>query len=391
MDSNVTTVIVAAILMGAFGPPDSFFGRMLTQIFGSATAGHIYSFGYTLVMGVIFNMIMGVFVSRWMIRSLSKFGAFRNPGLYGGRKTDFNIDFNKNSVKYFAISAAVIVLIAVAVPIRGVSLDIEFSGGAMVTYAYDGQIDTSSVVSAASGYVGGDVSARHATDMISNLNTIVISMPGRSFTIDEMTGFTDALQNAFPDNNLRHTGEIANVDPTIGGEFLMKSLAAVAVALALMLVYVALRFRKIGGFSAGIMSIVALIHNCIVAFGVFVIFGFPLNNLFMAVILTIVAYSLNDTIVLYDRIRENKRLLPYKTPVAELVNRSINQSITRSINTSSTTALAMLVVTVMALIYNVQSIVTFAFPLTVGLLVGMYSSICIAGPLWVRWQQRTSK
>jgi preprotein translocase SecF subunit len=139
------------------------------------------------------------------------------------------------------------------------------------------------------------------------------------------------------------------------------------------------------------MSIVALVHNCIVAFGVFVLLGFPLSEIFMAVILTIVAYSLNDTIVLYDRIRENKRLLPFKTPVGELVNRSINQSITRSINTSSTTALAMLVVTIMALIFNVQSIVTFAFPLTIGLLVGMYTSICIAGPLWVKWQQRQAR
>ncbi|MCL2069119.1 MAG: protein translocase subunit SecF, partial [Oscillospiraceae bacterium] len=332
-----------------------------------------------------------VFISRRMIRSLAKYNLFRNPALYGGRKTNFNIDFNRNAKKYFAVSLVAVALIAVAVPLRGVLLDIQFTGGTMVTYAYDGQIDMNSVASAASGQINTDVTVRHATDIASNTETLVLSMPGtQSYSVDEMAQFTDALQAAFPQNNLRSV-QINNIDPTIGGEFLRKCLAAVAAALAIMLVYVALRFKKIGGLSAGFMSIVALVHNCIVAFGVFVAFGFALNDNFMAVILTIVAYSLNDTIVLYDRIRENKRLLSYKTPVDELVNRSINQSIHRSINTSSTTALAMLVVTVMALIFNVQSIVTFAFPLTVGLLVGMYSSICLAGPLWVKWQQRKSK
>ena len=132
-------------------------------------------------------------------------------------------------------------------------------------------------------------------------------------------------------------------------------------------------------------------HDVIMVYGTFVIFGIPINANFMAVVLTILGYSINDTIVVYDRIRENKKLVPKNTPVSELVNLSMNQSLTRSINTSITTISAMIVVSIVALVFNVESILSFSFPLIVGMIFGVYSTLFITGPLWVLWQEHKEK
>ena len=211
-------------------------------------------------------------------------------------------------------------------------------------------------------------------------------MAGRSLTSDETLRVAERLHQEFPDANPRSV-EISNVDPTIGKEFLAKCVTALAVAMVLMVLYVALRFSKIGGLSAGAMGVVALLHDCIIAYGVFVVFRIPINDNFIAVILTILGFSLNDTVVIYDRIRENKRLYGGKMPVGEMVSKSINQSLTRSINTSLTAILSMVIVTVIAKIYGVSSIISFSLPLIFGLISGSYSSICIAGPLWAKWQE----
>ena len=111
----------------------------------------------------------------------------------------------------------------------------------------------------------------------------------------------------------------------------------------------------------------------------------------MSVVLTILGYSINDTIVVYDRIRENKKILGKKTPVAELVNTSINQSLTRTINTSIATISTMIIVSIVAVVFNVESILSFSFPLIIGMIFGVYSTIFITGPLWVWWQEYKEK
>jgi preprotein translocase SecF subunit len=153
------------------------------------------------------------------------------------------------------------------------------------------------------------------------------------------------------------------------------------------MVYVAFRFKKIGGLSAGAMAVLALVHDVIVAFGVFVIFRIPINDNFIAVVLTILGFSLNDTIVIYDRIRENETLVGKQMGLGELMDLSVNQSFSRSLVTSVNAILAMIVVTVVAMIYSVDTIISFSFPLIIGLISGSYSSICLAGPLWVKWQE----
>ena len=303
----------------------------------------------------------------------------------------FNFDFNANAKKYFAISLMLFALIAVATAVFGVKLDLQFRGGSIITYAYDGALDQTAFEQKLESVLNEDVSLQASSDVITGANTFIVSLPGnRSISSDKLVELNDALMADFAESGPR-TLEISNVDPTIGKEFLGKCIAALALAMVLMMLYVALRFSKIGGLSAGAMGVVALLHDCVIVFGVFVIFGIPINDNFIAVILTILGFSLNDTIVIYDRIRENKRLYGSKLKVGELVSKSINQSLTRSINTSVTAIMSMVVVTVVAMIYGVDSIFSFSFPLILGLISGSYSSICIAGPLWVKWMERKAR
>lgn len=291
---------------------------------------------------------------------------------------------------FFIISSAILVITVAASFILGVELDIEFTGGSMATYSYTGEIDLDTAKSVVEDALNMEVDIQQSQDIASGKDNIIISVTQAvSLTTEELAAMDNSLQQAFPSNEITQE-QIDNVDPVIGQEFLMKSLLAVAVAMVLMIVYIAFRFRKIGGWSAGVMAVIALLHDAVVIYAVFVICGIPLNNNFIAAVLTILGYSINATIVVYDRVRENKRLMG-KVSVAELVNTSINQSLTRSINTTAATILALLAACVMALIFNVDSILTFAFPLIVGMVSGVYSSLCISGSLWVVWQEHKAK
>ncbi|MGI6404144.1 MAG: protein translocase subunit SecF [Oscillospiraceae bacterium] len=297
-----------------------------------------------------------------------------------------NIPFMGLSKRFFTISSVVAAVILLASFVLGVELDVQFKGGSIITYSYEGDLDKEAFARAAQELTQTNLSIQESTDIATGRNTVVLTMPGtKSLTAEEMAAFTEGLQERFPQNN-PHTLSINNVSATMGFEFLTKCLTAVAFASLLMVIYVAFRFRRIGGWAAGVMGVVALIHDIIIVFGVFVLLRIPLNGNFIAVVLTILGYSLNDTIVIYDRIRENKKLLGDKMSLSDLVDLSINQSFRRTLNTTITTVLAMVVVTVVALIYNVESIITFSGPMILGLVSGVYSSICIAGPLWVRWR-----
>lgn len=171
----------------------------------------------------------------------------------------------------------------------------------------------------------------------------------------------------------------------------MKGLVAVAVASVLILGFIAFRFKKINGLSAGFTSVIALIHDVIIVLGAFMVFGLPLDNNFIAVILTILGYSINDTIVIYDRIRENEKYYGKTLPVAELVNKSINESLTRTIHTSVCTISTMVVVCIVSLATGVESILSFALPMMIGMIAGTYSSIFLASPIWVIIQEAKAK
>lgn len=298
-----------------------------------------------------------------------------------------NIPFMSMSKRFFTISGIVLAVILLIALIGGVEMDIEFRGGAIITYSFEGEIDKDEFASIAQELTETTISIQESTNLATQSETMILSLPGNmSLTSEQMSEVTAGLREAFPENNIQVLSN-SNVDASMGAEFFAKCLTAIAFASLLMVIYVAFRFRKIGGFSAGVMGVVALVHDIIIVFGVFVIFRIPLSGNFMAVVLTILGYSLNDTIVIYDRIRENKRLYGDKFTLAELVDRSINQSFRRTLNTTITTVMAMVVVTIVALIFSVDSILTFSFPMILGLLSGVYSSICIAGPLWVKWRE----
>ena len=165
-------------------------------------------------------------------------------------------------------------------------------------------------------------------------------------------------------------------------------IVAVIFASVIMVVYIGFRYRKIGGASAGIVAVIALLHDILISFGIFVLLGFPINDNFIAVVLTILGYSINDTIVIYDRIRENKRTQGDKMPLGELVNMSSNQCMRRTGFTSLTTAMALLCICVVAVLMNVSSILTFAEPMMGGVISGLYSSVFLSGSLWTLWQEK---
>ena len=398
IDGNVTIVIVAALLMGAFGPTDGFWAKVFNPIFwwfGPSTAGTIYSFGFTLLTSVLLNFVFGVGATRVMIRGAIHCKALRSPALYGGKKqggADYKtpaIRFIPNRKKFYGFSCALIAVVLVFCGVFGVHMDVEFKGGSMVTLAYQGEADLSALKSTISGELNQSNLTLQTGSDISGSQTLTVTLPGsQTLTTEQLDNLLSTLNEQYPDNAFTQN-EVSNVDATIGKEFLLKSVVALVAACVLIMLYVAYRFRRIGGFKAGATAVVALLHDLFVVFGVFVILRIPLNGNFIAAMLTILGYSINDTVVIYDRIRENSALYSKKQlSLPELVNLSINQSFSRSLMTTITTCCALGVVCVVSIIYRLDSIYTFAFPLLFGMISGVYSTICIATPLWVDWKQR---
>lgn len=398
IDGNVTIVIVAAILMGAFGPTDGFWAKVFNPIFywfGPSTAGTIYSFGFTLLTSVLLNFVFGVWATRVMIRGAVHFKPLRKAWLFGGKEeggADFktpSINFIGNRKKFYTFSCALIAVVLVFCGIFGVKMDVEFKGGSMITLAYEGDADLNDLKSTIGTELGKSNLTLQTGSDISGNQTLTVTLPGSdTLTTEQLDNLLAALNEQYPDNNFVQN-EVSNVDATIGKEFLLKSVVALVAACVLILLYVAYRFRKIGGLKAGSTAIVALLHDMFVVFGVFVLLRIPLNGNFIAALLTILGYSINDTVVIYDRIRENSALYGKKQmSLAELVNLSVNQSFARSLMTSITTCLALGVVCVVSVIYRLDSIYSFAFPLLFGMVSGVYSTICIATPLWVDWKNK---
>ena len=398
IDGNVTIVIVAAILMGAFGPTDGFWAKVFNPIFywfGPSTAGTIYSFGFTLLTSVLLNFVFGVWATRVMIRGAVHFKPLRKAWLFGGKKeggADFktpSINFIGNRKKFYTFSCALIAVVLVFCGIFGVKMDVEFKGGSMITLAYEGDADLNDLKSTIGTELGKSNLTLQTGSDISGNQTLTVTLPGSdTLTTEQLDNLLAALNEQYPDNNFVQN-EVSNVDATIGKEFLLKSVVALVAACVLILLNVAYRFGKIGGLKAGSTAIVALLHDMFVVFGVFVLLRIPLNGNFIAALLTILGYSINDTVVIYDRIRENSALYGKKQmSLAELVNLSVNQSFARSLMTSITTCLALGVVCVVSVIYRLDSIYSFAFPLLFGMVSGVYSTICIATPLWVDWKNK---
>ena len=221
--------------------------------------------------------------------------------------------------------------------------------------------------------------------------TLKISMPGtETVTTEQVENLLDSLNENYPDNQFAQLS-LSNVSAAMGTKFLQKSLVAVVFALVLILLYIALRFKNIGGLTGGMMAVLALVNDLMVVFGTFVLLRTALDGNFIAAMLTILGYSINDTVVVYDRIRENRALMGKKGSFEELVNQSVNQSARRTLITTITTVMALGVMCIVAKLYGLDSIFTFAFPLMMGMISGVYTSLCVSTSAWVLWSERKPK
>lgn len=305
------------------------------------------------------------------------------------------MDFTGKSKIFFGISIAIFVIGIVCNFIFGVTLDIQFTGGTIIQYNYVGEVDTdkmkdliqSETADTVSFNISDNITVGEDGSQLQNGYLLAVQFSGKqTITPDVMNNVTEKLQEAFPDNNVKMV-DSQSVESSMGWKFFLKCMVAVAIACLLMVVFVAFRFKKIGGWSAGVMALVALFHDVLMIYFTFVILRMPLDSNFIAVTLMILGYSLNDTIVIYDRVRENRnRMGGKKINYTELFNKSGTQVFRRTLCTSITTLAAILAVLICAVVFNIQSVVTFALPMMVGVISGCYSSICIAGPLWVLWQ-----
>lgn len=300
-------------------------------------------------------------------------------------KKELNIVGNRKI--FFSVSIALILIGILCNIFLGVQLDISFKGGTLLKYSFTGDIDEPKLDAFITDTLKKDVDTTLSTDGDANLINVSLV---EELSLDETTALTTALTKEYPKSELKLINS-NSLDPTMGTMFFVKCLVAIALACVFLLIYVALRFRKIGGLSAAVMAIIALLNDILIAYFAFIIFRIPLNDNFVAVVLTILGYSLNGTIVIFDRIRENRQLMDSKTPIDQLVNTSINQSLFRSFNTSLCTFAAIAIVAIMALATGMDAIISFAIPMMFGILSGFYTSTFLCCPLWVTWIQHKQK
>lgn len=303
---------------------------------------------------------------------------------------EFKIDFNK-AFKWVVSAYALIIIVGIVFSlIFGVNLDINFSGGTKISYSYTGDIEEKDIEETVKSVIDKSFTVSRSTALAGDTQTFEIALVGKnSVSAENLQKLTAELEKKFKDNEITLYNS-NSVSPTIAGSFFIKALVAVIITSVLVVIYVGIRFSKIGGVSAALTALCALVLDIIVAFFVCVFFRLQIDLNFIAVVLTILGYSLNDTIVIYDRVRENRKLNP-DMEIGELVNISVNKVMVRNIVTTVTTILAVTTIIVVSEIYGLTTLRTFAIPMAFGLISGAISSLFVSGPLWVFWKRKTAK
>lgn len=292
------------------------------------------------------------------------------------------IDIMNKRYYFFAVSIIVILAGFIGFLVNGLQLDIQFQGGTIVKVQMsDDSFDTALIENTVENAINKKVTAQKlqtysARDENGKIDLLELKVSSEDTLSDtELNKVFDVLSSDF---NVAKDAEkdVQSVQPFIGREMMRNALLAALIAAVLIILYVWRRFSVISGLSAAIMAVVALIHDVAVMFSLYTIFKIPVNESFVAAVLTILGYSINDTIIIYDRIRENSRFTR-KADVFELVNKSVNETLSRSINTLLTTLICVVSVYIFASANNIQSLKNFTLPLMVGLISGGYSSIFI--------------
>lgn len=264
------------------------------------------------------------------------------------------------------------------------------------TYAAD-SADQSAIKTAFEGVLGFEVTV--TVDSAEKTVTVVPTDPSESngaFTEQSQTDLSSVLSdNGLSLKEARYNSvkliTSNSVKPTVGKGFFIKCLVAMIIGALIITIYISIRFRRIGGLSAAMFASLALVHDILISYFVYVVFRIPLDDNFIAVVLTILGYSINGTIVIYDRIRSNEKKFGSSKTVSEIVNMSVNGSFTRNVYTSLSTLIAVVAICVIAKIRNLDSIISFAFPMCIGICAGFYSSLFLSSPLWAAWRDHKAK
>ena len=305
------------------------------------------------------------------------------------------IDIMKRK-NYFIALSIIVILIGVAAYFYygGFNLDIQFQGGTVIEmHMNDDKFDLQKIDDMLTSMLHKNVTAQksYALNAVNNkkVDLLIINIASNeTLTVDEKNNVIKAIREEFKladDSQMT----VRNIHPSIGRELLHRGLKGVFWMSVLIAVYVAVRFRVMS-WQSGVFAVVGIIHDVLIMLAAYVIFQIPVNESFIAAILTIVGYSMNDTVIIYDRIRENNSLLR-KMSVSELTNKSIWQTLGRTINTTVTVLICLITVYIFATINNIPSIKEFSLPLIIGTISGTYSSIFISSPLWVVSKEREMK
>ncbi len=358
VDGNVTTLIAALVL----------FWR------GSGT---VKGFAMTLGIGIVLSMFTALFVTRFILRSLFRLG-FQSPKMYGIKKEKKNINFLGKRNLCFVLSLIVIGVGLVSMGMGAASgkgafnYSMEFKGGTStnVTFNEDMSLQdiSTQVVPVVEG-VTGDADVQ--TQKVEGTTEVIIK--NRTLSVEERQELNQALADSFGVDQEKITAE--SISGAISQEMKQDAMVAVIIATICILLYIWFRFKNIR-FAAS--AVLALVHDVAVVAAFYSVLKWSVGSTFIACMLTIVGYSINATIVIFDRIRENLANRPANQDLADLVNQSITQTFTRSINTSLTTFIMVFVLYIL----GVSTIREFALPLMVGIVCGTYSSVCITGALW---------
>ncbi len=357
LDGNVTTLIAAAVL-------------------GIMGSGSIRGFALTLAIGILVSMFTALVITKWILNCCVALGV-ENPKVYGIGKERKTINFLSKRNIFFILSAVVIiggfVVMGVNKAVTGDALNysLEFKGGTSTTVAFNEEMSLedieANVVPIFEGVVGGSVQ----TQKVAGSNEVIFKTS--TLDLDQRTEISDALVEKFGIEESAITAE--SISSTISSEVRRDAVVAVVIATICMLIYIWLRFKDI---RFGASSVIALLHDVLVVLAVYAVLKVPVGSTFIACMLTIVGYSINATIVIFDRIRENKAQMRRGESLEEMVNASISQTLSRSIFTSLTT----FIMVACLYVFGVSSIKEFALPLMAGIVSGTYSSVCLTGAMW---------
>ena len=357
IDGNVTTLIAAAVLW-LLGP------------------GTVKGFAQTLALGIVLSMFTALVVTKYIMKAFYALG-LKDPKWYGVGKEHKTVNFLGKKGIFFGLSLAVIAVGFITMGVYkmntgdALNYSLEFKGGTATTVTFDKSYTLEEINSEMVPLIESTTGSAVQIQTVQGSNEVIFKTT--SLDVDQRQALNQVFVDNFGVDETLITSE--TISSTISNEMKSDTILAVAVAIICMLIYIRFRFSDI---RFGVSSIACLLHDVLVVITFYALARVSVSNTFIACLLTIVGYSINATIVVFDRVRENMAVMTKKDDLQDVVNRSITQTLSRSLFTSLTT----LVMVGALYIWGVTSIRDFALPLMVGILCGAYSSVCIAGALW---------